>query len=103
MPLRHQQGISTPEATRIWDSFQKEMIRYLLSVLPTALFLPGREPDLFVELNRALYDRYVADGAHIPPDIQYQLQLDICSLMPAFRHLKKPEELLKTVFDPATP
>jgi hypothetical protein len=103
MPLLHEEEISSPEAKRIWDSFHKETIRYLLSVLPHALFLPGREQDLFVKLNKALYDKYVADGANIPRDIQYQLQLDICSLMPAFRHLKNPEELLKTVFDPVKP
>ncbi len=100
MPLRHEQEISNPEAKRIWDSFQKEMIPYLLSLLPDDLFTPGREPELFAALNKALYDKYVADGAHIPQDIQYRLQLDICSLMPVFASLKNPEELLKSVFDP---
>jgi rfaE bifunctional protein nucleotidyltransferase chain/domain len=100
MPLRHEEEISNPQARRIWDSFQKEMIPYLLSLLPDELFSPGREAELFVALNRALHDKYVADGAHIPPDIQFRLQLDICSLMPAFIPLKNTEELLKTVFDP---
>jgi len=101
MPLRHEEKISSPEAKRIWDSFQKEMIPYLLSLLPDALFTPG--PELFVALNKALYDKYVADGARIPQDIQYRLQLDICSLMPAFVCLKNSEELLKTVFNAAKP
>jgi rfaE bifunctional protein nucleotidyltransferase chain/domain len=103
MPLRHEAEISNPEAKRIWDTFQKEMIPYLLSLLPDELFSPGREPELFVALNKALYDKYVADGAPIPRDIQHRLQLDICCLMPAFRNLKNPEELLKTVFDAAKP
>jgi len=103
MPLPHEQEISSPEAKRVWDSFQKEMIPYLLSMLPDALFAPGREPELFVALNKALYDKYVVDGARIPQDIQYRLQLDICSLMPAFAALKNPEELLKPVFDAANP
>jgi rfaE bifunctional protein nucleotidyltransferase chain/domain len=103
MPLRHEEEISNPQAKRVWDSFQKEMIPYLLSILPDALFSPGREPELFVALNKALYDKYVADGVNIPQDIQYRLQLDICSLMPIFVHLKNPEELLKTVFDAANP
>jgi rfaE bifunctional protein nucleotidyltransferase chain/domain len=103
MSLRHEEEISNPESKRIWQSFQKEMIPYLLSILPDALFSPGREAELFVELNKAVYDKYLADGAHIPQDIQYRLQLDICSLMPAFAGLKNPEELLKGVFDAAKP
>jgi rfaE bifunctional protein nucleotidyltransferase chain/domain len=103
MPLRHEEEISNPEAKRVWDSFQKEMIPYLLSLLPDELFSPGREPELFVALNKALYDKYVADGAPIPQDIQYRLQLDICHLMPVFVHLKNQEELLKTVFDAGKP
>ena len=103
MPLRHEEEISNPQAKRIWDSFQKEMIPYLLGLLPDALFSPGREPDLFVEMNKALYNKYVADGAHIPQDIQYRLQLDICSQMPVFVRLKNQEELLKTVFEAAKP
>jgi rfaE bifunctional protein nucleotidyltransferase chain/domain len=79
------------------------MIPYLLGLLPDGLFSPGREAELFVELNKALYNKYVADGAHIPQDIQYRLQLDICSQMPAFVRLKNQEELLKTVFDAAMP
>jgi len=101
MPLRHESEISSPHARQIWDSFQKEMIPYLLSILPDELFSPGREAELFVALNKAIYEKYVADGAHIPQDIQYRLQLDICSLMPAFVRLKNPEELLKTVFKAA--
>ena len=92
-----------PAGQRIWDSFQKEMIPYLLSILPDELFSPGREPELFVALNKALYDKYVADGAHIPRDIQFRLQLDICSLMPAFKKLKNMDELLQMVFDPGKP
>jgi D-glycero-beta-D-manno-heptose 1-phosphate adenylyltransferase len=103
MPLRHEEEISNPQAKRIWDSFQKEMIPYLLGLLPDGLFSPGREPELFVALNQALYDKYVADGAPIPPDIQYRLQLDICSLMPAFKGLKNKEELLKPIFEVAKP
>jgi rfaE bifunctional protein nucleotidyltransferase chain/domain len=99
MPLRHEEEISIPQAKGIWDSFQKEMIPYLLSLLPDELFSPGRERELFVKLNKALLDKYVADGAHIPRDIQYRLQLDICHLMPVFAHVKNQEELLKTVFD----
>jgi rfaE bifunctional protein nucleotidyltransferase chain/domain len=94
---------SNPQAKNIWDSLQKELIPYLLSILPDDLFQSGRERDLFVGLNRALYDKYVADGAVIPPDIQFSLQLDICHLMPAFSNLKNQEELLKTVFDPSKP
>jgi D-glycero-beta-D-manno-heptose 1-phosphate adenylyltransferase len=100
MPLSHEKEISSPEAKRIWNSLQKELIPYILSLLPDELFSPGREPELFVAINRALYDKYVADGAVLPQDIQFQLQLDICHLMPAFVQLKNQEELLKTVFDP---
>jgi D-glycero-beta-D-manno-heptose 1-phosphate adenylyltransferase len=101
MSLRHEKEISNPQAKRIWDSFQKEMIPYLLGLLPDALFSPGREPELFVALNQAIHDKYIADGAHIPHDIQYRLQLDICSLMPAFKGLKNKEELLKPIFETA--
>jgi rfaE bifunctional protein nucleotidyltransferase chain/domain len=103
MPPRPNEEISGPEAKHIWDSFQKEMIPYLLSLLPDDLFAPGREPELFVAMNRALYDKYVADGAVIPQDIQFSLQLDISHLMPAFAQLTNQEELLKTVFDPGKP
>jgi D-glycero-beta-D-manno-heptose 1-phosphate adenylyltransferase len=103
MPNRHDEDISTPQAKRIWDSLQKELIPYLLSLLPDELFASGRESELFVALNRALYDKYVADGVLIPQDIQFRLQLDLSSLMPAFAQLKNHEELLKTVFDPDKP
>jgi len=103
MPLRHEEEISNPESKRVWESFQKEMIPYLLSILPEELFSPGREAELFVALNKAIFEKYVADGAQIPRDIQYRLQLDICSLMPAFVNLKNPEELLKGVFEAAKP
>jgi rfaE bifunctional protein nucleotidyltransferase chain/domain len=103
MSSPHDPEKSNPQAKNIWDSLQKELIPYLLSILPDDLFQPGREHDLFIGLNRALYDKYVADGAVIPPDIQFSLQLDICHLMPAFTNLKNREELLKTVFDPGKP
>jgi rfaE bifunctional protein nucleotidyltransferase chain/domain len=103
MPLRHEADISNPEAHRIWDSLQKELIPYLLSLLPDDLFSLGREAELFVAINRALYDKYIADGAVIPPDIQFRLQLDMCHMMPALAKLKNQEELLKTVFDPTKP
>ena len=102
MPLRHEADI-TPRATQIWDSFQKEVIPYLLSQLPDDLFSTGREPELFLQLNKLLYDKYVADGAQIPRDIQYRLQLDVCSLMPIFAQLKNMDELLQMVFDPSRP
>jgi len=102
MPLRHEEEI-TPKATQIWDSFQKELIPYLLSLLPDALFSPGREPELFLAMNKALYEKYVADGAQIPRDIQFRLQIDICSLMPVFKQLKNKDELLQMVFDPEKP
>jgi rfaE bifunctional protein nucleotidyltransferase chain/domain len=103
MPPSHEAENPNPEAKRIWDSFQKEMIPYLLSLLPDDLFAAGREPELFVAMNRALYDKYVADGAALPQDIQFRLQLDISHLMPVFAQLKNQEELLKTVFDPGKP
>jgi D-glycero-beta-D-manno-heptose 1-phosphate adenylyltransferase len=102
MPLSHQKEI-TPQATQIWDSFQKDMIPYLLSLLPDELFSPGREPELFLQMNKAMYEKYVADGAHIPRDIQFRLQLDVCSLMPVFKKLKNMDELLHMVFDPGRP
>jgi rfaE bifunctional protein nucleotidyltransferase chain/domain len=101
MSSLHAEENSSPEAKRIWDSFQKELIPYLLSLLPDELFAAGREQELFVALNRALYQKYLVDGSLIPKDIQFQLQLDICSQMPALKPLKNTEELLKTVFDPA--
>jgi rfaE bifunctional protein nucleotidyltransferase chain/domain len=94
---------SNPEAKRIWDSLQKEMIPYLLQLLPDELFTPGRESELFVELNKELFAKYQAEGAVIPRDIQFGKQLNICTLMPAFKVLTNKEELLKTVFDPAKP
>jgi rfaE bifunctional protein nucleotidyltransferase chain/domain len=103
MTHRHEEEMSNPQATSIWDSYQKEMIPYLLSLLPEDLFAPGREPQLFVAINKALYDKYVADGAVIPQDIQFRLQLDISHLTPAIAHLPNQEELLKTVFDPGKP
>jgi len=103
MPLPHEEEISNPQAQRVWDTFQKEMIPYLLSILPDGLFSPGHEQELFVALNRALLDKYAADGTRIPRDIQFRLQLDICHLMPAFAQVKNQEELLKTVFDSARP
>jgi rfaE bifunctional protein nucleotidyltransferase chain/domain len=103
MPLRHEKETSNPEAKRIWDLLQKELIPYILSLLPDELFSPGREPELFVAINRALYDKYIADGAVLPQDIQFQLQLDLCHMMPACAQLKNQEELLKTVFDPGKP
>jgi D-glycero-beta-D-manno-heptose 1-phosphate adenylyltransferase len=103
MPNRSEADIASLEAKHIWDSFQKEIIPYLLSLLPDDLFSSGREAELFVALNKALYDKYVADGAAIPQDIQFSLQLDICHLMPAFAKLKNQPELLKTVFDPNKP
>jgi D-glycero-beta-D-manno-heptose 1-phosphate adenylyltransferase len=102
MPLRHEAEI-TPQATQIWDSFQKEMIPHLLSLLPDGLFSPGREQELFLQMNKVLYEKYVADGASIPRDIQYRLQLDVCSLMPVFASLKNMDELLRMVFDPGRP
>ena len=94
---------SSPEAKRIWESLQKEMIPYLLELLPDDLFTPGREKDLFVALNKELYAKYQTEGAIIPEDIQFGKQLNICGLMPAFKGMKDREALLKTVFDPAKP
>jgi rfaE bifunctional protein nucleotidyltransferase chain/domain len=102
MSLPHEAEI-TPQATQIWTSFQKELIPYLLPLLPDQLFAPGREPELFLAMNKALYEKYVADGAQIPRDIQFRLQLDICALMPAFKKLKNTDELLQMVFDPEKP
>jgi len=103
MPSNYEKENSSPEAQHIWDALQKELIPYILSLLPEELFTQGREPELFVAVNRALYDKYLADGAVIPQDIQFQKQLDICSQMPAFKELKNTQELLKTVFDPGKP
>jgi glycerol-3-phosphate cytidylyltransferase len=101
MPNSHEAEI-TP-AKQIWSDYQKELIKYLLSLLPDALFAPGREPELFLAMNKALYEKYVADGAQIPRDIQYRLQLDFCSLMPVFKPLKNMDELMRMVFDPEMP
>jgi rfaE bifunctional protein nucleotidyltransferase chain/domain len=79
------------------------MIPYLLSLLPDELFAPGREPELFLQMNKSMYEKYVADGAPIPRDIQYRKQLDVCILMPAFSRLKNMDELLRMVFDPGKP
>lgn len=98
MSSPHEKVISSPEASSIWQSFQKEMLPYLLSVIPDELYAPGREADLFVALNKALHDKYVEDGMVIPEDIQFTKQLDICHLMPAFSKLSNAEELLKKVF-----
>ena len=102
MPLPHEKDI-TPKASEIWSSFQKELMPYLLSLLPDQLFAPGREPELFLALNKALYEKYVADGQQIPRDIQFRKQLDVCALMPAFKKLKNMDELLQMVFDPEKP
>jgi rfaE bifunctional protein nucleotidyltransferase chain/domain len=102
MPLPHEEDI-TPKASEIWSSFQRELLPYLLSLLPDQLFEPGREPELFLALNKALYEKYVADGQQIPRDIQFRKQLDICALMPAFKKLKNMDELLHMVFDPQKP
>jgi rfaE bifunctional protein nucleotidyltransferase chain/domain len=91
---------SSPEAKRIWDSLQKEMIPYLLEMLPDELFAPGRESELFIALNKELFAKYKADGAVIPQDIQFDKQLNICGLMPAFKGMKNRAELLKTIFEP---
>ena len=99
MPPSNEDDLSPPEAGPIWKSFQKEMLPYLLSVLPDELYAPGRETELFVALNKALHDKYVADGSVIPDDIQFNLQLDICQLMPAFANLTNAKELLQKVFD----
>jgi glycerol-3-phosphate cytidylyltransferase len=101
MALSHEAEV-TP-ANTIFTDYQKELIKYLLSILPDTLFEPGREAELFLSMNKALYEKYVADGAQIPRDIQYRLQLDFCSLMPAFKQLKNLDELLQMVFDPEKP
>jgi len=103
MPPSHEKEHSSPEAKQIWAALQKELIPYILSLLPDELFAQGRESELFVAVNRALYDKYIADGSVIPQDIQFQKQLDICSQMPAFKEVKNAQELLKTVFDPGKP
>jgi len=102
MPLRHEAEI-TPQVTEILDSFQKETINYVLGLLPDALWAPGREPELFLQLNKLVYEKFVADGAPIPRDIQYRKQLDLCSLMPIFKKLQNRDELLQMVFDPSRP
>jgi rfaE bifunctional protein nucleotidyltransferase chain/domain len=102
MPNSHEEYI-TPTASEIWASFQKEVIPYLLAQLPDPLFESGREPELFLALNKALYEKYVAEGALLPRDIQFSHQLNICALMPAFKLLKNREELLQMVFDPEKP
>ncbi len=102
MPLPHEAEV-TP-ATSIFTDYQKELIKYLLSKLPDALFEPGREAELFLAMNKEMYAKYVADGQQIPRDIQFQMQLNFCSLMPAFRKLKdNMSELLQMVFDPEKP
>ena len=102
MPLSHKEEI-TPQATEIWDSFQKVMIPYLLGRTPEELFSEGREAELYLHMNKEMYEKYVADGAQIPRDIQYRLQLDACALMPIFKKLKNMDELLHMVFDPGKP
>jgi glycerol-3-phosphate cytidylyltransferase len=101
MPLPHEADV-TPAAT-IFTDYQKELIKYLLSILPDRLFEPGHEPELFLAMNKALYEKYVADGQQIPRDIQFRLQLDFCALMPAFKQVKNMDELLHMVFDPEMP
>jgi len=101
MPLPHEAEV-TP-ATTIFTDYQKELIKYLLSIVPDQLFEPGREHELFLAMNKAMYEKYVADGQQIPRDIQFQMQLNFCSLMPAFKKLKDMEELLQMVFDPDKP
>jgi rfaE bifunctional protein nucleotidyltransferase chain/domain len=101
MPLPHEAEV-TP-ATSIFTDYQKELIKYLLSKLPDTLFEPGREAELFLAMNKEMYAKYVADGQQIPRDIQFQMQLNFCSLMPAFRKLKNMDELLQMIFDPEMP
>jgi rfaE bifunctional protein nucleotidyltransferase chain/domain len=94
---------SSAEAKRIWDSLQKEMVPYLLEILPDELFALGREPELFIAINKELYAKYQAEGAVIPPDIQFAKQINISAMIPAIKGVKNKEELLRTVFDPAKP
>jgi D-glycero-beta-D-manno-heptose 1-phosphate adenylyltransferase len=101
MPLKHEAEV-TP-ATTIFTDYQKELLKYLLSKLPDTLFDEGREPELFLAMNKELYEKYVADGQQIPRDIQFRLQLDFCSLMPAFKKLKNLDDLLQMIFDPEKP
>jgi rfaE bifunctional protein nucleotidyltransferase chain/domain len=101
MPHRHEAEF-TPAAT-IFTDYQKELIKHLLTILPDNLYEPGREHELFLAMNKALYEKYVAEGQQIPRDIQFQMQLNFCSLMPAFRKLKDMDELLHMVFDPEMP
>ena len=54
MPSSKSAKTSNPEAKRIWESLQKEMIPYLLQLLPDELFAPGREAELFIALNNEL-------------------------------------------------
>ena len=100
MSNNSQDDNSSPEAKRIWDSLQKEMIPYLLETLPDELFVEGREAELFVALNKELYAKYLAEGAIIPKDIQFDKQLNICGLMPAFKGMKNKPDLLKSIFEP---
>jgi rfaE bifunctional protein nucleotidyltransferase chain/domain len=102
MPLRHEAKI-TSQVTEILDSFQKDTITYVLGLLPDELWELGREAELFLQLNKLVYEKFVADGAPIPRDIQYRKQLDLCSLMPIFKKLQNRDELLQMVFDPARP
>ncbi len=101
MPLPHEAEV-TP-ATSIFTDYQKELIKHLLSVIPDGLFDPGREAELFLAMNKEMYEKYVAEGQQIPRDIQYQMQLNFCSLMPAFKKLRNMDELLQMVFDPEMP
>jgi rfaE bifunctional protein nucleotidyltransferase chain/domain len=101
MPHPHEAEV-TPAAT-IFTDYQKELIKYLLSILPDSLYEPGREPELFLAMNKAMYERYVSEGQQIPRDVQFQMQLNFCALMPAFKKLKNMDELLQMVFDPEMP
>ena len=101
MPHRHEAEV-TP-ATVIFTDYQKKLLEYVLPKLPDALFESGREAELFLAMNKEFYAKYVEDGQQIPRDIQFQTQLNFCSLMPAFRKLKNMDELLQMVFDPGKP
>jgi len=101
MPLPHESEV-TP-ATAIFTDYQKKLLEYVLPRLPDGLFDTGREAELFLAMNKEFYAKYVADGQQIPRDIQFQTQLNFCSLMPAFKKLKNLDDLLQMVFDPEKP
>lgn len=101
MPLPHEAEV-TP-ATTIFSDYQKKLLQYVLPKLPEGLFESGREAELFLAMNKEFYAKYVEDGQQIPRDIQFQTQLNFCSLMPAFKKLKNMDELLQMIFDPEMP